>query len=138
FMHEEEALKEEVLRDTIARAVSLMSWRKTGEVEPYYVEGLLHLDILFRAGVLSFEGGSLGIDLGEEAYLRHKELYRERYTRLAGEWYICRRDAGEFLADYVQKEEGVWLPKDPEVRRFVDHYWERYLQIGQETMPFDE
>ncbi|WP_457599463.1 invasion protein CiaB, partial [Hydrogenimonas sp.] len=41
FMHEEEALKEEVLRDTIARAVSLMSWRKTGEVEPYYVEGLL-------------------------------------------------------------------------------------------------
>ncbi len=138
FMHEEEALREEILRDTVARAVSLMSWRKTAEVEPYYVEGLLHLEILFEAGVLSFDGRELSIDLGEEAYRRQKGIYRERYARLAGEWYLPRRDAGEFLARSVEKREGVWLPKDPEVRRFVDHYWRRYREIGQETMPFAE
>jgi hypothetical protein len=137
FMHEEEALKEEVLRDTVARAVSLMSWRKTGEVEPYYVEGLLHLDILFEAGVLTFEGGKLSIDLSEEAYRKQKALYQARYIRLAHEFYLPKRDAGEFLAGYVEKREGVWLPKNDTVRAFVDHYWTRYLEIGQETMPFD-
>jgi len=137
FMHEDEALKEEVLRDTVARAVSLMSWRKTGEVEPYYVEGLLHLDILFEAGVLRFEAGKLSIDLSEEAYRKQKALYQARYIRLAHEFYLPKRDASEFLASYVEKVDGVWLPKNDTVRAFVDHYWTRYLEIGQETMPFD-
>ena len=137
FMHEEEALKEEILRDTVARAVGLMSWRKTGEVEPYYVEGLLHLDILFDAGVLVFDGERLSIDLSADAYRKQQAIYRARYIRLAHEFYIPKRDAGGFLANYVQKSEGVWLPKNETVRIFVDHYWNRYLEIGQETMPFD-
>ncbi|WP_456404791.1 invasion protein CiaB [Hydrogenimonas sp.] len=136
FMHEEEALKEEILRDTIARAVSLMSWRKTGEVEPYYVEGLLHLDILFQAEVLSFDGRKLHIDSGQIAYERQKTLYKERYLELIRDFYLPKKDAGIFLERYVQKEEGVWHLKSPAVREFVDHYWTRYLQIGQETMPF--
>ncbi|WP_456485353.1 invasion protein CiaB [Hydrogenimonas sp.] len=138
FMHEDEALKTEVLRDTIARGVSLMSWRNTGEVEPYYVEGLLHLDTLFNAEVLSFDGEKLYIDLGEDAYEKAKELYKTRYTELAGEYYVPKRDAGGFLASYVEKRDGEWLPIDDTVRRFVDHYWARYQKIGQETMPFTE
>ncbi|BBG64855.1 campylobacter invasion antigen B [Hydrogenimonas sp.] len=136
FFDEEESMKDEVLRDTVSRAVSLMSWRKTGEVEPYYVEGLLHLDILFEAGVLSFDGKRLHIDTGIGAYERQKVIYRERYLRLVREFYIPKRDAGEYLSDYVEKVDGVWLPKVTEVRDFVNGYWERYLQIGQETMPF--
>jgi len=136
FMNEDEALKKEVLRDTIFRAVSLMSWRKTGEVEPYYVEGLLHLDILFEAGVLEFKDGKLTIDLGEDAYRKQKALYQERYIRLAHKFYLPKQDASGFLANYVKKVDGIWLPKDERVRSFVDYYWARYLEIGQETMPF--
>ena len=138
FMHEDATLREEVLRDTVARAVGLMSWRKTGEVEPYYVEGLLHLDILFEAGVLGFDGKHLSIDLGEDAYRKQKALYHARYIRLAHEFYIPKRDAGGFLANYVEKREGIWLPKNERVRNFVEFYWGRYLEIGQETMPFED
>jgi len=136
FMYEEEALKEEILRDTVARAVSLMSWRKTGEVEPYYVEGLLHLDTLFEAGVLDFKDGKLTIDLSEDAYRKQKALYQARYIRLAHEFYLPKCDASGFLSNYVEKIDGIWLPKDDKVQMFVDHYWARYLEIGQETMPF--
>jgi hypothetical protein len=137
FMHEEEGLREEVLRDTVARAVGLMSWRKTGEVEPYYVEGLLHLDILFEAGVLDFDGGKLAIDLGQEAYRKAKALYEARYIRLASAFYLPKKDASGFLAEYVEKSEGVWHARNEKVRAFCDHYWERNRAIGQETMPFE-
>jgi hypothetical protein len=138
FMHEEESLKEEILRDTVARAVGLMSWRKTAEVEPYYVEGLLHLDILFEASVLDFDGKKLAIDLSQEAYRKAKALYEARYIRLAGTFYLPKKDASYFLADYVQKSEGVWHANNEKVRAFCDYYWERYRAIGQETMPFEE
>ena len=137
FADEEESVKNEVLSDTVARAVSLMSWRKTDEVEPYYVEGLLHLDILFEAGVLEFDGKKLSIDTALLAYEKAKNLYKERYLKLVREFYLPKKDAGEFLSEYVEKVDGEWLPKDEIVRSFVEHYWNRYRQIGQETMPFE-
>ncbi|MCF6200807.1 MAG: invasion protein CiaB [Hydrogenimonas sp.] len=136
FAHEESEYKDEVLRDSLSRAVSLMSWRKSPEVEPYYVEGLLHLDILFEAGVLEFDGKKLHIDTGTIAYEKQKSIYEERYMRLVRDFYIPKKDATGYLDRYVKKENGVWLPKDEKVRAFVEHYWSRYLQIGQETMPF--
>ena len=137
FMHEEEEMKEEVLRDTVARAVGLMSWRKTTEVEPYYVEGLLHLEILFEAGVLAWNGTKLIIDMGEDVYRKARALYEARYIKLVHDYYLPKADAGGFLADHVEKTEGVWHAKEPNVRAFVDHYWARYREIGQETMPFE-
>ncbi len=136
FEDEEEQMRDEVLRDTVARAVGLMSWRKTGEVEPYYVEGLLHLDILFESGVVEFDGERLHIDTGLGAYERQKVLYRERYIKLVRDFYLPKRDASGFLDEYVYKSEGVWHLKRDEAREFADHYWERYRRIGQETMPF--
>ncbi len=136
YEDEDEQMRDEVLRDTIARAVGLMSWRKTGEVEPYYVEGLLHLDILFESGVVDFDGEKLHIDTGVGAYESQKVLYKERYIKLVRDFYLPKRDVGGFLDEYVYKSEGVWLPKRSEAREFVDYYWERYRQIGQETMPF--
>ncbi|WP_457596881.1 invasion protein CiaB [Hydrogenimonas sp.] len=137
FMHEEAALKNEILHDTVARAVGLMSWRETPEVEPYYVEGLLHLDILFSAGVLAFAGEKLAIDLGGEAYRKARALYEARYIRLVSHHYLPKTDAAGFLEAYLLKEAGCWHAKEPQVRAFVDHYWARYQEIGQETMPFD-
>ncbi len=137
FADEEESVKNEVLNDMLARAVSLMSWRKTDEVEPYYVEGLLHLDILFEAGVLEFDGEKLSIDTALLAYEKAKNLYKERYLKLVRDFYLPKKDAGEFLKEFVEKADSEWLPKDESVRSFVEHYWSRYLQIGQETMPFE-
>jgi len=111
----------------------LMSWRKTGEVEPYYVEGLLHLDILFESGVVEFDGERLHIDTGLGAYERQKVLYRERYIKLVRDFYLPKREASGFLDEYVYKSEGVWHLKRSDAREFADHYWERYRKM---TMPF--
>lgn len=53
-MQEDESLSKHVFADTVKRAVGLIGWMKTGEVEPYYCEGLIHLSGLFESGVLSF------------------------------------------------------------------------------------
>ena len=56
FHNEKEALKNHVVDDVVSRAVGLMAWREVGEVLPYYCEGLIHLDILFGSGIITYDG----------------------------------------------------------------------------------
>ncbi|BCD68759.1 invasion protein CiaB [Nitratiruptor sp. YY09-18] len=53
FLFEDDTLWEYLLHDIAARAVSLIGWMEVDEVQPYYVEGLLHLQGLFACGVFS-------------------------------------------------------------------------------------
>jgi len=32
------------------------------------------------------------------------------------------------------KDEGVYLPKDEKIKSFVEHYYARYKEIGQQTV----
>ena len=51
FMDEnssEKELEEFVLSDTIKRAIGLIGWMEVDEVQPYYCEGLIHLNGLFQ------------------------------------------------------------------------------------------
>ena len=52
---EETYLEEQVLIDTIKRAVGLIGWMEVDEVQPYYCEGLIHLNALFDSEILSFD-----------------------------------------------------------------------------------
>jgi hypothetical protein len=129
FAHEEEGLRELMVDDLVSRAVGLMAWREVGEVLPYYCEGLIHLDILFRSGVLSYNEG---ISINYDRYEAMREGYQEAYGTLATH-YIAKAEATLYLDRYVVKEGGVFLPKDEEIRAFVEHYYRRYQEIGQET-----
>jgi len=131
FFNEKEELKNHIIDDTVSRAVSLMSWREVGEVQPYYCEGIIHLDILFESGVLKFSGTKLRIDYSK--YEAMKEIYYNAYLKLAN-YYIDKRDANRFLSDYAIKYKGVYLPQDDQVRSFVEKYYNRYKQIGQMTI----
>lgn len=133
FHNEETELKKHLIDDLVARSVGLMSWREVGEVLPYYCEGLIHLDLLFKSGVVSFDA-QLRIDYGN--YSMMKVRYHEAYRELALH-YMRKNDAGGYLYRYVVKENGVYLPKDELVREFVEHYYERYRQIGQATVRLD-
>jgi hypothetical protein len=129
FENENDELKSHILNDLIKRAVGLIAWRETGEVEPYYCEGLIHLCGLFESGVLSFDK-SLNIDMSDEAYERVKSWYQQIYKSLA-KHYLQKEDATLFLEEFVQKEGRYWMPKDKDVNYFVKYYWNLHQDIGQ-------
>ena len=130
FHNEKEALKKHIVNDVVSRAVGLMAWREVGEVLPYYCEGLIHLDILFASGVITYDE-QIKIDYSK--YDAMKEAYQNAYKNLA-ENYLAKVDASEYLSQYTIKDEGVYLPKDEKIKSFVEHYYARYKEIGQQTV----
>ncbi len=133
FHNEREALKKHVVNDVVSRAVGLMAWREVGEVLPYYCEGLIHLDILFGSGIITYEG-EIKIDYSK--YDAMKEAYIAAYKDLA-ENYLKKVDASVYLEKYAVKDEGVYLPKKVNIKSFVEHYYARYQEIGQQTITLD-
>ncbi len=130
FFHSEtDALKAHVLNDTVRRAVGLIAWKETGEVEPYYCEGLIHLHGLFETGVLKF-GKKLEIDMSDEGYDRIKAWYLNTYKSLARH-YLHKEDASVFLHRYAQKEDKYFMPVRDDVKYFVNYYWNLHKEIGQ-------
>ncbi|KFL33556.1 CiaB protein [Sulfurospirillum sp. SCADC] len=130
FMKEDETLKMALLRDVIKRSVGLIAWMKTGEVEPYYCEGLIHLSGLFHSGVLAFDE-TLTIDLRVETYERLKAWYLQTYTELL-QHYLAKRDAKLFLERFTCKEGGVYRPNDEGIQKFVDYYWALHQRMGRD------
>ena len=133
FENDEQQMRKHMIDDLVSRAVGLMAWREVGEVLPYYCEGLIHLDILFKSAVVSYSNQIL-IDYGQ--YPMMKARYQSAYRDLASH-YLRREDAGNYLHRYVTRKEGVYLPRDELVREFVEHYYRRYREIGQETVVLD-
>jgi len=130
FMNEDESLKMALLRDTIKRSVGLIAWMKTGEVEPYYCEGLIHLTGLFESGVLNFEE-TLHIDLSSEAYEALKAWYLKTYTELL-KHYLSKADAKLFLERFASKEEGNYMPNSLHIKNFVKYYWALHQRMGRD------
>jgi len=130
FHNERDELKEHVVDDVVSRAVGLMAWREVGEVLPYYCEGLIHLDLLFGSGIITYDGQ---IKIDYMKYDAMKKVYISAYKNLA-ENYLKKVDASEYLAQYAVKNEGIYLPKNEEIKSFVEHYYVRYKEIGQQTV----
>ncbi len=131
FNNERDELKHHIVDDLVSRAVGLMAWREVGEVLPYYCEGLIHLDILFDSGVISFVNDRITINYAR--YDRMRQGYIDVYEKLARH-YLEKQDAHMFLRDYATKFGGVYLPVKENVKVFVEHYYERYQSIGQQTI----
>ena len=130
FMNEQEALSEHLFRDVIKRSVGLIGWMKTGEVEPYYCEGLIHLSGLFESGVLRFDD-TLHIDMSKERYEAFKAWYLKTYRELLTH-YLAKEDAKLFLEHFAIKEGSFYMPTNLHVKRFVEYYWALHQQMGRE------
>ncbi len=130
FHNEKETLKNHIVDDLVSRAVGLMAWREVGEVLPYYCEGLIHLDILFGSGVITYNGQ---IEIDYAKYNAMKEAYIIAYKNLVKN-YLEKVDASEYLSQYAVKNEGIFLPKNEKIKSFVEHYYARYKEIGQQTV----
>ena len=127
FENEDEKFYEWVMEDVIKRAVGLISWRETGEVQPYYCEGLIHLKGLFETKVLEFDKK---LTINKANYPTLKDWYKKTYKELATH-YLQKKDANEFLKRYATKSGKTYDPVDDGVRYFVNYYWNLYKEIGQ-------
>ncbi len=132
FEKNQTELLEEIFVSVIKRAVKLIGWMETGEVEPYYTEGLIHLSGMFESSVLEFdeESKTLNIDLSPGKLNILRMWYISTYRSLAI-FYMEKKDALEFLHHFVAKEERYFKPHCPGARAFVEYYWERFKTIGQ-------
>ena len=135
--NDESNLEPQVLIDTIKRAVSLIGWMQVDEVQAYYCEGLIHLNALFDSKVLTWKNEKLLIDLSSETYEDMKKWYIQAYTDLALH-YLEKKDASEFLNLYAVKEEKYFMPVNKNINNFVQHYFKRYQEIGQELDSSDK
>jgi len=129
FENEKEALKKHLIDDLVSRAVGLMAWREVGEVLPYYCEGLIHLDILFSSGIITYEE-YLIIDYSQYDVMKQK--YQEAYALLA-QHYMNKEEASSYLSKYVQKSESIYLPMKNDILNFVESYYSAYKRIGQQV-----
>ncbi|WP_281951579.1 invasion protein CiaB [Nitrosophilus kaiyonis] len=130
FMFEEEDLWEYVLQDNIQRAVSLISWRETPEVLPYYIEALLHLQALFDTKIFEFDK-KLKVNITKSKYEDLKEWYFSVYKELVRDFYLEKRDPKDFLDRFVIKKGNFYTSKDKKVAMFVEYYWNLYKKIGR-------
>ncbi len=130
FYNEKDELKEHIVDDVVSRAVGLMAWREVGEVLPYYCEGIIHLDILFNSGVIRYDKH---IEIDYSKYDAMKEAYISAYKNLA-QTYLRKIDANIYLERYTIREDGVYLPRNENIREFVEYYYARYKKIGQKTI----
>ncbi|MFK5975177.1 MAG: invasion protein CiaB [Sulfurovum sp.] len=130
FFNEKDELQKDIVDDLVSRAVGLMAWREVGEVLPYYCEGLIHLDILFSCGIISY---SDKIEIDYNKYDTMKEAYQEAYRDLAKN-YLDKVDASKYLSQYTIKEGNIYLPIKENIREFVESYYKRYKEIGQQSV----
>jgi hypothetical protein len=131
FYDEVEDLKLQILKDLIKRAVGLIAWMEVGEVEPYYCEGLIHLNGLFETKILQFENEQLKVDMNENKYQSIKQWYLKTYNNLA-KHYLEKKDATLFLKQFATKENGKFLPKNETIKTFAHFYYKLYQEIGRE------
>jgi hypothetical protein len=125
--------QKQVLTDTIKRAIGLIGWMEVDEVQPYYCEGLIHLSGLFTSKVLGWNDNAkqLNIDLDNTTIQILKNWYIKTYSDLANH-YLEKKDATIWLNKYVIKKNGNFLPKDINIKIFVEYYFTKYKSIGQE------
>ena len=128
---DERDLEKQVLMDTLKRAVGLIGWMEVDEVQPYYCEGLIHLNALFDTKILDWANGDLIIDISSIKYENLKEWYVKTYSDLA-KHYLDKKDATEFLNRFVKKDGKYFMPINQKINSFVKHYFKRYQEIGQE------
>ena len=125
--------KEQVLMDTVKRAVGLIAWMEVDEVQPYYCEGLIHLSGLFYSNVLTWDEKSLklSINLNDNNTNNLIQWYIDTYQSLALH-YLEKKEATLWLNNYAIKDKQIFLPKCENIKSFVKYYFKQYQDIGQE------
>lgn len=113
----------------LIRTIKMLRYREVEDILPYYCECLIHLHIFFESGMIDVSAmGKLRFNFSPESYDTLKELYTGIYTQEIFH-YLSVMDAKDYLLNFVEKEDGIYLPKREDARNFVEKYYEKYLSM---------
>lgn len=122
-------LSRKLIVDHVMRSIGLIAYKKVNEVEPYYCEALIHLDILFQTWIINLNSeNKIEISFDESIYELLKSNYISHYKKLINV-YLEKKDAMVFLSDYTIKDWLHFLPKNENIKNFVNYYYETYEKI---------
>ena len=128
-----EMINEDIVVTHLYRSIRMMRYREVEDILPYYCECLIHLHIFFTSGLVEYKGWKICLNYKEKTYWDFKELYTAVYTQQIFS-YLNTLEAGNFLNEFVEQVDTIYLPKHPKARRFVESYYEVYKQKGNEVM----
>lgn len=123
--------REEVLVECLYRNIKMMRYRQVEDVIPYYCECLISLHIFYTSGIISIEENKIQLHITDQFYEMFRETYIATYMHLM-HTYLHKKDAGEFLYEYVEKINGVLLPKEEKLKDWVENYYALYKKIGND------
>ncbi|WP_267524987.1 invasion protein CiaB [Campylobacter sp. MG1] len=126
--HFDEKYKKALLANITSRAVSLMAYKSTKEIEPYYCEGLIFLAILFKSKVLSFSDDTLlSVDL--EKFEDFQKEFLNVYNELA-KTYLKKENANNFLKDYAVLKDLEYISTNKDLVKLGDEYRKLYDEFA--------
>jgi len=125
--------REDILTTCLYRNIKMMRYREVEDVLPYYCECLISLSIFYNSGIISIDDGKINLHVTDDLYTSFTLSYIGVYTHQI-HTYLNKKDAGEFLYEYVEKVDGVFLPKEPALRDWVENYYALYQEIGNEVL----
>ncbi len=132
FMSWDESLREDIVVTHVMRCIWLLKYREVEDIVPYYAEALIHLKVLFDSEVIYIENNTVKLHLNDSTYKMLKIGYTKVYSQLIFT-YLNTIDAWEFLQEFAQKNEHwFYLPKDKKIKKFVEHYYTLYKEVGNE------
>lgn len=126
-------LWQDVFNNTIMRAVNLIGWKKQKEIEAYYCEGLITLEILFNSKVLVFDVKTNKLHIHNDithfnCFVRnYKEVYKDLATT-----YLKQENSINFLNKFCKKyDDGFMYPLDKKVFNFVNYFYDLIINEGK-------
>lgn len=135
FLYWDREMDETVIVEHMVRSISLIEWMREGDVWAYYCEWLIHLKILYDAGILIIDTDWKAEMLyTDETVERTKILYKEHYTKLI-RLYRWKQNATLFLEQYTIMEDGYLLPLDETLRTWTKRYYATYAEYGNSIAP---
>ncbi len=130
FHNPEPQIKKKFLEEVVRRALGVTAWIEEEEYRPYHCEGLIHLKGFSDAGIISFDGKKIKIDLDTPGnYEKIEKWHFETYEKLARH-YLDKKDASDFLNDYVKVEDGLYVSTDPKIEEMRKFFYEKYQELG--------
>lgn len=120
----DEKYKKPLLANITSRAISLMAYKSTKEIEPYYCEGLIFLEILFKSEVLKLGENTL-VEVDLNRFSEFANEFLKVYLNLA-KTYLNKENANNFLKNYVVLKDLEYISKNENIVKLGDEYRRLY------------